>query len=117
MLTAVGLTPRGNSTVHIYTQTTHRTTQLTTLVGRLSGIRTQSGQTKINDETCKHYRLMENLRAVPQLCELYPGICLTTEEKAHKTLSQGSRRVPFVTTKREYTEQSIHSNENAYTLQ
>ena len=24
----------------------------------------------------------------------YPGICLTTEEKAWKNLSQGSRRVP-----------------------
>jgi hypothetical protein len=31
---------------------------------------------------------------VPRLCELYPGICLTTKEKARKTLSQGSRRVP-----------------------
>jgi hypothetical protein len=31
--------------------------------------------------------------AVPRLCELYPGICLTTEEKARKNLSQGSRRV------------------------
>jgi hypothetical protein len=30
--------------------------------------------------------------AVPSLCELYPGICLTTEEKARKNLSQGSRR-------------------------
>ena len=50
LLTEVGLTPGGSSTVHIYTQTIHRTTQLTTLVGRLSGIRTQSGQTKINDE-------------------------------------------------------------------
>ena len=50
MLTAIGLTPGGSSTVHIYTQTVHRTTQLTTLVGRLSGIRTQSGQNKINDE-------------------------------------------------------------------
>jgi len=40
-----------NSIVHIYTQTIHRTTELTTLVGRLSGIRTQSGQTKINIET------------------------------------------------------------------
>jgi hypothetical protein len=29
---------------------------------------------------------------VPSLCELYPGICLTTEEKARKTLSQGNRR-------------------------
>jgi uncharacterized integral membrane protein len=50
LLTAIGLTPGGSSTVHIYTKTTHRTTQLTTLVGRLSGIRTQGGQTKINDE-------------------------------------------------------------------
>jgi hypothetical protein len=48
--TAIGLTPGGNSTAHIYTQTIHITTQLTTLVGRLSGIRTQSDQTKINDE-------------------------------------------------------------------
>jgi hypothetical protein len=36
--------------VHIYTQTIHRTTQFTTLVGRLSGIRTHNGQTKINVE-------------------------------------------------------------------
>ena len=50
LLTAVGLTPGGSSTVHVYTQTIHRTTQLTTLVERLSGIRTQSDQTKINDE-------------------------------------------------------------------
>ena len=50
MLTAIGLTPGGSSTVHIYTQTIHRTAQLTTLVGRLSGIRNQTDQTKINDE-------------------------------------------------------------------
>jgi uncharacterized integral membrane protein len=49
-LTAIGLTPGGSSTVHIYTQTIHRTAQLTTLVGRLFGIQAQSGQTKINDE-------------------------------------------------------------------
>jgi len=30
---------------------------------------------------------------VPHLCEFYPGICLTTEEKARKNLTQGSRRV------------------------
>ena len=29
LLTAVGLTPGGSSTVHIYTETIHRTTQLT----------------------------------------------------------------------------------------
>jgi uncharacterized integral membrane protein len=28
--TAIGLTPGGSGTVHIYTQTVHRTTQLTT---------------------------------------------------------------------------------------
>ena len=50
LLTAIELTPGGSSTVHIYTKIIHRITQLTTLVGRLSGIRTQSGQTKINDE-------------------------------------------------------------------
>jgi len=43
LLTAIGLPTGGNNTVY-------RTTQLTTLVGRLSGIRTQSSQTKINDE-------------------------------------------------------------------
>jgi len=50
LLIAVGLTPGGSSTVHVYTQTIYRTTQLTTLVGRLSGIRNRSGQTTINDE-------------------------------------------------------------------
>jgi hypothetical protein len=27
---------------------------------------------------------------MPRLCQLYPGICLATEEKARKPLSQGS---------------------------
>ena len=49
-LTAFGLTPGGSGTVHIYTQTIHRTTQLTILIGRLSGVRTQSGQS--NWEEC-----------------------------------------------------------------
>jgi len=30
LLTAIGLTPGGSSTVHIYTETIHRTTQLAT---------------------------------------------------------------------------------------
>jgi hypothetical protein len=34
--------------------------------------------------------------AVPSLCEFYPGICLTTEEKARKNLSQDSRRIQSV---------------------
>jgi len=43
----------------LYTKTTHRTTQLTTSVGMLSGIRTQSGQTKINDDLTA-YKLSSN---------------------------------------------------------
>jgi len=67
LLTVIGLSPDGSSTVHIYTQTVHRTTQLTTLVGRLSGIRTQSGQTKINDKlTRKNYRLIGKNIAIIQ---------------------------------------------------
>jgi len=34
LLTAIGLTPGGSSTVHIYTQTVHRTTQLTQTIRR-----------------------------------------------------------------------------------
>ena len=50
LLSTIGLTPGGSSTVLIYTQTIHRTTQLATLFGRLSGIRTQIGQIKVNVE-------------------------------------------------------------------
>jgi len=49
---------------------------------------------------------------MPHVCELYPGICLTTEEKAQKTLSLGSRRVPFGMMKTEYTEQNIRGKVN-----
>jgi hypothetical protein len=38
LLTAIGLILGGSNTVHIYTQTIHATTELTPLVGRLSGI-------------------------------------------------------------------------------
>jgi uncharacterized integral membrane protein len=50
LLTAIGLTTGGSSTVHIYTKPVYRTKQLIILVGRLSGIRNQSGQTNTNDE-------------------------------------------------------------------
>ena len=49
---------------------------------------------------------MGRVRTVPCLCELYPGICLRSEEKHGKTC-QGSRRVPVGTMKTEYTEQNI----------
>jgi hypothetical protein len=32
------------------------------------------------------------MRSVPLLCEFYPGICLTTEEKVRKNLSQGNNK-------------------------
>ena len=66
LLTAIGLKPGGSSAVHIYTQTVNRTTQL--IWGRVL--------------------------AVPRLCELYPGTCLTAEEKARKNPSRGSQTVP-----------------------
>ena len=53
--------------VHIYTQTIHRTTQITT-----------------NVEECW---------PCPVFCEFYTGICLTTEEKARKNLSQGKKNL------------------------
>jgi hypothetical protein len=49
---------------------------------------------------------------VLHLCELYPGICLATEEKTRKNLSQGNRRVPVGTMKTEYTEQNTYNNKN-----
>ena len=66
LLTAFGLTIGVSSTVHIYTKTIHRTTQLTTLVGKLSGIRTQSGYTKINFELTAYIRIYG--------CIIYTGL-------------------------------------------
>jgi hypothetical protein len=43
------------------------------------------------------------VRVVPQLCGFNPGVCLTTDEKARKNLSQGSRRVPAGTMKERRT--------------
>jgi hypothetical protein len=37
--------------------------------------------------TIKKLKLIWVVRAMPRLCELYPGICLTTEEKAWKNFS------------------------------
>jgi hypothetical protein len=43
--------------------------------------------------------LFGRVRTVPRLCDLYPGICLKTEENARKNLRQGSRRAPAGTMK------------------
>jgi len=70
LLIAIRLPPGGSSTVHIYTQTIHRTTQ--------------------NKQYIERHKNIGRVRAVPILCGLYPGICLKTEEKARKNLIQGS---------------------------
>ena len=54
LLTAIGLAPSGSSTVNIYTQTVHRTTQ--------------------NKQYIEQHKNFGRVRAVPRLGELYPGI-------------------------------------------
>ena len=46
-----------------------------------------------NKQLKEQHKNFGRVRAVPRLCKLYPGICLTTEEKAPQNLSQGGRRV------------------------
>jgi len=85
--TAVGLTPSGSSTVHIYTQTIHRTTQLTNLVGRLSGIQTQSDQTKIDElTTLKLSPNWEECRPCPVFVSYILEFALQPRKKNGKTL-------------------------------
>ena len=64
-----------NNTENDTKQTIHRTTQ------------------KIYGTTQKLGRVW----AVPRLCGFYPGICLTTEEKARKNLSQGRHNASQIT--------------------
>jgi Trm5-related predicted tRNA methylase len=61
-----------------------------------------------------------------RLCELYPGICLATEEKARKTSVRVVEKCPDIpvavvqytfthkqyTEEREYTERNIHNSKN-----
>jgi hypothetical protein len=65
LLTAIGFPHGGSSTVYIYTQTIHRTTQ--------------------NVQYVEQHKNFSRLWAVPLLCGLYTGICLTTEKKYGKT--------------------------------
>ena len=66
----MGLTPSGSSTTQIYTQTIHRTTG--------------------NKQYIEQHKNFGRVRAVPRFCGFYPGICLTTEDKARKNLAQPS---------------------------
>jgi hypothetical protein len=82
MLTANGVSPGGSSTVHMHTQTVHRTTQ--------------------NKQYIEQHKNFGRVRAVPRLWELYPGIYLTTEEETRKNLWQSSWRVPAGTIYRSF---------------
>ena len=84
MLTAFELSPGGSSTVHIYTQTVHRTTRLTT-----------------NWEECG---------PCPVFASYTLAFALQLRKKHGKTSLRVARRVPVGTMKTEYTEQNIHNN-------
>jgi len=60
------------------------------------------------------------VRALPRLCDFYPGICLKNEEKARKNLGQGSRRIPthyktytHTHTSKQYQTTTLQSKTNA----
>jgi hypothetical protein len=82
LLTAVGLTAGGSSTVS--TQTIHRTTQL----------------------------IWEECGPCPVFASYTLAFALQPRKKVWKNLSQGSRRVPVGRMKTECTEQNIHNNKN-----
>jgi len=69
LLTAIGLPPSGSSIIDIYTQTIQGMTQ--------------------NKKYLEQHTNFGIVRSLPQLVEFYPGICLTTEEKARKTSVNG----------------------------
>jgi hypothetical protein len=65
LLTAIWLSPSGNSTVHIYTQTIYRTIQ--------------------NKQYTEKHNNFERGRAVPRLGWLYPAFALQPRKKHGKT--------------------------------
>jgi hypothetical protein len=97
-LTAIGLTPSGSSTVHNYTQTTQNTENGTNII-------------KNRNIRVHNNKKMLEMRTVPCLCELCPGICLTTEEKARKP--SVSVAGYFKTTWNNYLTNDISSSKNA----
>jgi len=71
LLTAFGLSPGGST--HLHTNNTQNNTN--------------------NNRTTQITNNVEECGPCPLLCEFYPGICLTTEEKARKNLSQCKRNL------------------------
>jgi hypothetical protein len=85
------LTPGGNSTVHIYTQTVHIIQQYSTHLHTNSTHNTavqytvtHKQDTEYRERNIHNNKKIGEVWAVPSLYELYPGICLTAEENAQK---------------------------------
>jgi hypothetical protein len=100
LLTAIVLPPGSSSTV----KCTHK--QYST------HLHTNNTQNDTKKQYIEQHENFGRVRYFPCLCEVYPGVYLTTEEKARKNIRQGSRRMPVGTMKTEYTEQSVHNNKN-----
>ena len=73
-LTPIGLTPGGSST-YLHTNNT------------------EQHNIDAKQYIEQHNSQLREMRTVPRLCDVHPGICRTTEEKARKNLSQGSRNL------------------------
>ena len=89
LLTAIELTPGGRSTVHIYTQTHKQYTEQH---------KTNNTQNNTKQKIHRTTQFWKSAGRAPH-CRFYPGICLTTEEKARKNHIEGSRMVPAGTMK------------------
>jgi len=107
LLTTIGLTPGGSSTLHIHTNNKQNNTKTIYRATQRQCIEQHKKQ-----YIEEHKRNLGTVRAVSRLCELYRDVSLTTEEKAQKKLTHGSRREPVGKMKTEYTEQSICNNKN-----
>jgi hypothetical protein len=58
---------------------------LTVIVLIPDGISTHKQYTEYRERNIHNNKEIWKVRAVPRLCEVYPGICVTTEEKHGKT--------------------------------
>jgi hypothetical protein len=73
----------GGSSIHLQTNSTQTTENEThTKITRKTN--SYKGKTQLQG---KNWDVNWEVRAVTRLCELYPGICLTIEEKARKNLT------------------------------
>ena len=91
LLTAIGLTPGGSSTVHIYTQTIHRTTQLNTQ----TNTNTQNNTIQYTEQEVKH--------GTTQLT--YTEQLIYTEEHKH-------RKTQLNTETTQHTQKNTNSRNN-----